>query len=82
MMVNARVRRSLITGSQAIVTHNSRNPQPVIGRFQQCPGKSGCLIAQRQQEFILVLKDRRPGSTVELRSDKGIAALAQRLRHL
>ena len=32
MMVNARVRRSLITGSQAIVTHNSRNPQPVIGK--------------------------------------------------
>lgn len=32
MMVNARVRRSLITGSQAIVTHNSRNPQPVTGK--------------------------------------------------
>lgn len=31
-MISARIKRSLITGSQAIVTHNGRNPQPVIGK--------------------------------------------------
>jgi hypothetical protein len=31
-MISPSIRRSLITGSQPIVTYNGRNPQPVIGK--------------------------------------------------
>jgi hypothetical protein len=31
-MVSSRINRSLITGTQSIITYNGRNPQPVIGK--------------------------------------------------
>lgn len=31
-MVSTRIRRGLVTGSEAVITHHGRNPQPIIGK--------------------------------------------------